>query len=448
MPATDVEQIDIASLLPTVPMDCIIAVDAAKTKFVVAIATAAGDVEKLVKFEHPRQTTVFLALLEALRAAGRAPNMVMEPTGTYGDALRYQCDRLGVPVHMMPPKHTHDFAEVFDGVPSMHDAKAASVLAKLHAIKPAPLWRPESESNRNLRSWVDQRNPLARTLSLYFGHLEAMLARHWPEFGTVVNVHAIRSWFSLLKACPGPRAINADSKGASEILHSASKGQLGRSQIEAILAAARTTIGVPMTDGEEEKLRRLAEEIEHYTRVQDSVDAEIEKLVRRDEVLSRLAAVVGPSCAAAIGTLVGSPFDFESASAFEKAMGLNLKERSSGEKVGQLAITKRGAGQPRQLLYMASLRLLFTDAVVVAWYRQRKAFKGGITLKAVVAVMRKLARALWHVARGDKFDAKKLFDVRRLDVASVELRSRYKFRSGARSEAAPSEGDTAITQAC
>ena len=110
---------------------------------------------------------------------------MIEPTGTYGDALRYQCHRLGVPVHMMPPKHTHDFAEVFDGVPSMHDAKAAAVLAKLQAVKPAPVWQPETEAQRDLRAWVDQRHPIALTLALHHGHLEAMLARHWcclPRF--------------------------------------------------------------------------------------------------------------------------------------------------------------------------------------------------------------------------------------------------------------------------
>jgi hypothetical protein len=37
---------------------CIVSIDVAKTRFVVAIATAAGDVLKLVKFEHPRQTAV------------------------------------------------------------------------------------------------------------------------------------------------------------------------------------------------------------------------------------------------------------------------------------------------------------------------------------------------------------------------------------------------------
>ena len=159
--AVDVERLDVAVILQTLAVGCIVAIDVAKTKFVAALATATGEVLKLVKFDHPRQTVAFLGLLKALRGAELEPKVVMEPTGTYGDALRYQCHRLGVPVHMMPPKHTHDFAEVFDGVPSMHDAKAAAVLAKLQAVKPAPVWQPETEAQRDLRAWVDQRHPIA-----------------------------------------------------------------------------------------------------------------------------------------------------------------------------------------------------------------------------------------------------------------------------------------------
>ena len=96
---------------------CIVAIDVAKRKFVAAIATTSGEVLKLVKFEDPRQTTVFLGLLRALHEANRKPVVVMEPTGTYGDALRHQCHAMGLAVHMMPPKHSHDFAEVLDGVP-------------------------------------------------------------------------------------------------------------------------------------------------------------------------------------------------------------------------------------------------------------------------------------------------------------------------------------------
>jgi hypothetical protein len=74
-----------------VTVGCIVAIDIAKTKLVAAIATATGDVLKLVKFEHPRQTGAFLRLLEALQSAKREPVVVMEPTGTYGDASRAEC---------------------------------------------------------------------------------------------------------------------------------------------------------------------------------------------------------------------------------------------------------------------------------------------------------------------------------------------------------------------
>lgn len=67
----------------------------------------------------------------------------------------------------MPPKHTHDFAEVFDGVPSMHDAKAAVVLAKLQAIKPARAWTPDNDERRDMRAWVGQRRLIGQTLAIY-----------------------------------------------------------------------------------------------------------------------------------------------------------------------------------------------------------------------------------------------------------------------------------------
>jgi transposase len=348
--------------------------------------------------------------------AERKPVVVMEPTGTYGDALRYQCHALGLPVHMMPPKHSHDFAEVFDGVPSMHDPKAATVLAKLQAIKPARAWEPQSNSRRDLRAWVDQRHPIARTLAIYHGHLEAMLARHWPEFEAHVDVYDQRSWFALLKEFPGPQAVTVADEAAAQTLRKASRGRLAPARVQAIIDSAKATTGMPMTAGEQERLRVIAEQIELQTCRLDAVDTRLADLVGMDAVLSRMATVVGPACAAAIGALVGPPLDFTNARALEKAIGLNLKEKSSGNTKGQMSITKRGPGQVRRLLFMAALRLMKDDATARAWCRARKGYKADQKIKAVVALMRKLARALWHVARGEAFDAAKLFDTRRLDL--------------------------------
>lgn len=177
-----------------------------------------------------------------------------------------------------------------------------------------------------------------------------------------------------------------------------------------------------MTSNEQARLGSCVEHIASETAGMDAVDEEIAALVSKDPVMSQLAAVIGPVCAATIVGHIGSPLDFETPRALEKAMGLNLKERSSGEKNGRLSITKRGAPEVRQMLYLATLRLLQTNEIVEWWYHRRSSHSGRqpAKMKAVVAVMRKLARALWHVARGETFDAKKLFDVRRLDIKNHE----------------------------
>ena len=90
-------------------------------------------------------------------------------------------------------------------------------------------------------------------------------------------------------------------------------------------------------------------------------------------------------------------------------MGLNLKERSSGQYQGVLKISKRGPSLARRWLYMTALRQL-QDGAVRPWYeakKQRDQDRGQI---AVVGVMRKLALALQAVATtGEAFDPARLF---------------------------------------
>src|SRR4051794_27514644 len=84
--ASRVQQVQVAELLPLLVAGCIIALDVAKQKFVVALATMAGEVVKLFRFDHPTETQDFLRLVEALRAGVEEGKVMaaMEPTGTYG----------------------------------------------------------------------------------------------------------------------------------------------------------------------------------------------------------------------------------------------------------------------------------------------------------------------------------------------------------------------------
>jgi hypothetical protein len=66
----------------------------------------------------------------------------MESSGTYGDVLRHQLLEHGVPVYRMSGTRTDDAAEVYDGVPSLHDAKSAAIIAKLHLDGVSTPWGP------------------------------------------------------------------------------------------------------------------------------------------------------------------------------------------------------------------------------------------------------------------------------------------------------------------
>lgn len=415
--STDVERLDVAALMKVLTVGCIVAVDVAKTKFVAAIATATGEVLRIIRFSHPHQTLAFLKVVETLQAAQLAPRVVMEPTGTYGDAVRYQCHKLGARVEMMSPKRSHDFAEVVDGVPSMHDPKATVVLAQLAVLKPGRAWEPDSEARREVRALLDQRGPLTTALETYFGHLEAMMARHWPEFLGLIDVREQRSWMELLQHYSGPSAMAQASDEAAAMLRKASRGRLSEERVVALVLSAKTTLGVPMTKGEEAKLRFLVTQLDQHTKAIEAVDQALKQRVAKDDSMSSLAQVVGPACAASIVSHVGVVTSFESAGALEKAMGLNLKVKSSGETQGKVHITKRGPAQVRQLLFLAVLRLRQSNPIVAAWCEARKSYASDYgKKKAIVAVMRKLVRALFHVARGSTFDATKLFDTRRLNL--------------------------------
>ena len=118
----------------------VVGVDVAKRNFVTALCNATGETVLRVRFEHPRQTAQFVGLLAGLQAAERQVEVAMEPTGTYGDALRYRLGSSKIPVFRVSNKHVHDASELFDSSPSKHDGKDSSVIGWLHAQGRSKRW--------------------------------------------------------------------------------------------------------------------------------------------------------------------------------------------------------------------------------------------------------------------------------------------------------------------
>lgn len=139
---------------------------------------------------------------------------------------------------------------------------------------------------------------------------------------------------------------------------------------------------------------------------------QLQLLCAQHEVVSAQAAVVGVVTACVLWVHLGDPRDYDSGPAYRKAMGLNLKEYSSGKWLGQLRISKRGPSEVRRHLYFTALRMI-RQKDVRAWYESQKSRRGdqrGAVMRALVGVMRKLPLALYQVGvHGKPFDPALLF---------------------------------------
>jgi transposase len=108
----------------------IFSVDVAKIDFYGAFYNETKEVGLTIKWKSPDEVELLSELLNALET--RSLEVVLEPTGTYGDAFREQMERQGRDVYLVSPKRRYDASEVYDGVPSSHDGKFAAIIGKLH----------------------------------------------------------------------------------------------------------------------------------------------------------------------------------------------------------------------------------------------------------------------------------------------------------------------------
>jgi len=391
----------------------VFAIDVAKTDMVAAFVGLHREVVQTIAWKHPDESPLLLGLLRELTEAGVALEAAMESSGSYGDILRHQLERAGVPVFQVSGKRTHDAAEVHDGVPSLHDAKSAAIIARLHLDGASRRWLEPPPERRELMAALAIMDLFQEHEQRMVHKLEALLARSWPELPTIIDLTSA-TLMALLERVGGPAQVAESPEDARRLMHGISHGLLSRDKIEAVIRSAGTTVGVELIAEEVGLLSRVASEAHRALLEFKKAKARVEALSQDNDVAHLLAPHVGKATAAVLIADVGDPREFDSTRAYLKAYGMNLKEKSSGTKKGQLSITKRGPGRARKYLWLAVQRWVKKDAIARAWYEKKIARDGGLRAKAVAALMRKYIQALFHLARGAPFESAKLFDTSRL----------------------------------
>ena len=206
-----------------------------------------------------------------------------------------------------------------------------------------------------------------------------------------------------------PQQVALHKREAEHLMKKVSRNMLNPEKIRQVIDSASTTLGVPCTNAETHLLQAIAQEMMHSRVEQKRAKEALENVIGQEGKLTHMAKLIGRVTTAILLSLHLDPRDYHCAQSYLKALGLNLKEKSSGRYVGQLKITKRGSGKARQYLYFAALRLIQSCPTAKQWYENKKTPKA--KNKAVIAVMRKLAGGLWHVARGEAYAPTKLFNV-------------------------------------
>jgi transposase len=417
--AVSVNAVNVEKLAAATEGRLVLGCDAAKEKWFGVWMNEQREVLRTMSWDMVDDFSDVMELLQLLRKDGIDVQVAIEPTGTYADATVWQLREHGFEVFRVSSKHVHDYQEIYDGVPSGHDAKSAAIVAKLHLDRGAAsrCWEPMSESRRELRVAVDQLDWIKQEEQRSSNRLESRLARHWPEFTRVLNLDTVTA-VELLAEYGGPATVAADSGAVPRLMHNWSKGNLSAAKIKRLVASAVNTLGVPMLDAEREQVQQLAVKLRDLRRQRKEAEADVNQQTEQQPQLKPICKMVGVTTAGVLHARLGDLRDYSSVRALLRAPGLNLREQSSGKKKGQLTITKRGSSVARRWLYLAALRWIKADPVARAWFESKKKRNGNAGVKAVVALTRKLLAALYHIVRGNTYDATKLFDCKRLQLAA------------------------------
>jgi len=385
-----------------------VGVDIGKRAILGVVRWQNGRFERPWLVKNPEEIGEFIALLVEM-GRGRGLRVAMEPTGTYGDALRQALCDAGMRVERVSPKVAHDYAEVFDGVPSQLDGKDAGVVAELSALGKSREWKYEEPSrvDQEMAYWVDWMDAQRRQAAMWQGRLEGLLARHWPEATRWLGLSSL-TLMSILQHYGGPKGLADDRQGGVRVA-SWGRHYLSAEKIQGLLASARQTVGVRQGEIDLRRMRQYAAQALAARREVAQSKRRLAELARGNAVIQAQARVVGVATACVLWVYLGDPRDYFCATAYRKAMGLNLTEYSSGDYQGRLRISKRGASCVRRWLYFAALRWV-QQGVARRWYLRKRARDGEGAKRAVIGVMRKLAKGLHRVGTtGEPFHPGRLF---------------------------------------
>jgi transposase len=413
-----------------------VGLDVAKAEIVVVVRWADESCERPWSVKNPSEISSLIELLLMLKSVCDSLTIGLESTGNYSEAVRRTMTESFLEVHRVSGKAVADYKEIFDGVPSQHDGKDAAIIAELTAFGKGVAWPFEmlSEADQRMRHQVHRLDAFRTQANQWIGRLEGLLAKHWPEATSLLTLSSA-TLLKIILHYGSPAKLVADDAAAGK-LRSWGRGNLTQSKIDAVIESARNTMGIPIGEFELTWLQEVASEVTTALGEVKTCEKRLRAIAARHAGMNRYVKQVGAVTLCVVWSTVGDPKKYTSGGAFLKALGLNLKEISSGKRNGELAISKRGPSAARKLLYYWALRGV-QHPELRTWYAEFQKVgraKSGASehrkMKGLIAMMRKLCRSLWFVRAHDlEFDYAKVFPGEPLEQKKKSRRAEKRNRA-------------------
>jgi transposase len=373
-------------------------IDIAAETHVVAVLGETGTV--LVKpTPFGEDTEGYARLLDRL---GPATDLlvVMEATGHYWKNLFAMLTAQGIAVTLINPLRTHRFAGE-DLERTKTDAIDALGLARFGVQKRPAATRLPDTATEELRELVRLRDRLVQDFGDRVRQLHRLVDLGFPEFTRYIQSLDSELASAILQDYPTAQAFQGVSVKRLARLCYDGRHQVGAELAAALITAAERSVGRHHGEAYRLQVRYACEDLILLRRRLRTLEGDIEKTLQAHEVGTLLTTIdgIGPQTAARLVAELGDPAAFRSAAALAAFVGVVPALRHSGKRTSTRAgLTPLGHARLRAKLWMPTLTAVQRNPWLRAYYERLRA-RGKLPKVALVAAMRKLLIAVYHVAK-------------------------------------------------
>ena len=378
-----------------------IGIDIAKFKHSLAVIDQGGE-EIITHFDFANSVNGFEQMLTRLESAGityENSKVCIESTGHYGRCLHAHLEGYGFDVCLANALQTARFRKARSIRKVKNDAVDSLALAQWLLVENPAATKLSPSEISELKEIARFRTFQSQIIGDCKRKIICILDQVFPEYSTAFSDTFGKSSLAVLMRYPSADSLSkARTDTLTKVLHTSSRGKLGKAKAKALKELAQNSFGVSLAkEAHIFALIQLIEQI-YFTQAQiEILDKEIALLLEKAQSPITTIPGIGKVCAALILGEIGSIDKFARPSSLVAYAGLDPSVYESGKfKGSRNKLSKRGSKYLRWALWIAADRARVSNPHLRTYYEKKRA-EGKVHKVAISAVARKLCRIIFAV---------------------------------------------------